>query len=42
LAIAVLGGIGLSKFVTLVAMPALAAVLDRGSRRPPPVIVAPA
>jgi multidrug efflux pump subunit AcrB len=33
LAIAVLGGIGLSKFVTLVAMPALAAALDRGSSR---------
>jgi multidrug efflux pump subunit AcrB len=35
LAIAVLGGIGLSKFVTLVAMPALAAALDRGSSRAP-------
>ena len=35
LAIAVLGGIGLSKFVTLVALPALAAALDRGSKRPP-------
>lgn len=37
LAIAVLGGIGLSKFVTLVALPALAAALDgrRGATAPP-------
>ena len=35
LAIVVLGGIGLSKFVTLVAMPALAAALDGGRRGKP-------
>lgn len=35
LAIAVLGGIGLSKFVTLVALPALAAALDGGRRAKP-------
>lgn len=35
LAIAVLGGIGLSKFVTLVALPALAAALDGGRRTKP-------
>lgn len=36
LAIAVLGGIGLSKFVTLVAMPALAAALEGGRREKAP------
>jgi multidrug efflux pump subunit AcrB len=38
LAIAVLGGIGLSKFVTLIAMPALAAALDGGRRRGTPPV----